>query len=174
MVSARPRIVCGPAALFSFGFRPFFFGGALWAAIAMPLWIALLTGRVAFATQYGAVAWHAHEFLFGYGAAIVVGFLLTAIPNRTGGLPVRGRALLILFTLWASGRLALLLGDVIGFSFCSALRPSCGARSLRGATGAISRSPLSCSFFRAPIFHFTVKFSSAAIRFIPYAQPSLY
>ena len=87
----------------------------------MPLWIALLTGRVAFATQYGAVAWHAHEFLFGYGAAIVVGFLLTAIPNRTGGLPVRGRALLILFTLWASGRLALLLGDVIGLVAAAAI-----------------------------------------------------
>ncbi|MCF8470147.1 MAG: NnrS family protein [Parvibaculum sp.] len=120
-MSARPHIISGHAALFSFGFRPFFFGGALWVAIAMPLWIALLTGRIAFATHYGAVAWHAHEFLFGYGAAIIVGFLLTAIPNRTGGLPVRGRALLVLFVIWASGRIALLLGDVIGLVAAAAI-----------------------------------------------------
>lgn len=101
--------------LFSYGFRPFFLGGAIWAALAMVLWIALLTGHLSFATHYGAVAWHAHEFLFGYGAAVVAGFLLTAIPNWTGRLPIRGMPLFALFTVWVAGRIALLLADFLGF-----------------------------------------------------------
>jgi uncharacterized protein involved in response to NO len=60
------------------------------------------------------VAWHAHEFLFGYVGAIVAGFLLTAIPNWTGRLPVRGGPLLALFLLWAAGRAALLASESIG------------------------------------------------------------
>jgi uncharacterized protein involved in response to NO len=102
-------------ALFSNGFRPFFLGGAIWAMIAMLLWIALLTGQASFATQYGAVAWHAHEFLFGYGSAIVVGFMLTTIPNWTGRLPVSGTPLFALFTVWSVGRIAMLSTDIIGF-----------------------------------------------------------
>lgn len=101
--------------LLSYGFRPFFFGGALWSACAMPLWIALVTGHLQFAVSYGAVAWHAHEFVFGYVAAIVGGFLLTAIPNWTGRLPVRGGPLVVLFALWVAGRMALLVIDRIGF-----------------------------------------------------------
>jgi uncharacterized protein involved in response to NO len=100
--------------LLSGGFRPFFLGGALWAVGAMLLWIALMTGQIVFAVSYGAVAWHAHEFLFGYVTASVAGFLLTAIPNWTGRLPVRGAPLLALFLIWLAGRIALLAVDVIG------------------------------------------------------------
>lgn len=108
-------------ALFSYGFRPFFLGGAIWAAFAMLLWIALLTGHLSFALRYGAVAWHAHEFLFGYGTAIVAGFLLTAVPNWTGRLPIRGMPLFVLFTVWLAGRIALLLTDVIGLIAAEAI-----------------------------------------------------
>jgi uncharacterized protein involved in response to NO len=101
--------------LLSFGFRPFFLGGSSWAALAMPLWLALFTGPQSFVVSYGAIAWHAHEFLFGYVAAIAAGFLLTAIPNWTGRLPVQGGALLGLFALWAAGRAAMLTIDWIGF-----------------------------------------------------------
>lgn len=103
-------------AVLSFGFRPFFLGGALWSACAMPLWIGLLTGRLSFAVSYGAVAWHAHEFLFGYVVASIAGFVLTAIPNWTGRLPVRGGPLLALFGIWVAGRVALLTVDIIGFT----------------------------------------------------------
>ncbi len=102
--------------LFSHGFRPFFLGGALWAAATMLLWIAMLTGRIAFETPYGAVPWHAHELLFGYGTAVVAGFLLTAIPNWTGRPPIRGPALCILFAVWVSGRLAILAAGVVGLA----------------------------------------------------------
>jgi uncharacterized protein involved in response to NO len=111
-----PRLRPEPIALLSYGFRPFFLGAALWACIAMVLWVGLLSGWWSFAIGYGAIAWHAHEFLFGYIAAVMTGFLLTAIPNWTGGLPLQGVPLLALFLLWLAGRVAMLLTDWIGTS----------------------------------------------------------
>jgi uncharacterized protein involved in response to NO len=107
------RDYTGPAFL-GFGFRPFFLGGAAWAAVAMVIWIGALAGWWEVAGDYGAAAWHAHEFLFGYVGAVMTGFLLTAIPNWTGRLPVCGRPLLALFLLWIGGRMALLLDGAIG------------------------------------------------------------
>lgn len=100
--------------MLSYGFRPFFLGAALWACIAMVLWIGLLSGLWTFAIGYGGIAWHAHEFLFGYIAAVMTGFLLTAIPNWTGRLPLQGKPLLALFVLWLAGRVAMLTTDWIG------------------------------------------------------------
>ncbi|MEQ9257491.1 MAG: NnrS family protein [Roseovarius sp.] len=98
----------GPA-LFSFGFRPFFFFGALWAALAMLLWLTALSGALALPTRFDPVSWHAHEFLFGYLGAVLAGFLLTAVPNWTGRLPMVGWRLAGLFALWIAGRLAVLV-----------------------------------------------------------------
>lgn len=109
-----PRLRPQSIALLSYGFRPFFLGAALWACAAMALWIGLLSGYWTFANDYGAVAWHAHEFLFGYVSAVLTGFLLTAIPNWTGRLPLQGRPLLALFLLWLIGRAAMLTTDLIG------------------------------------------------------------
>jgi uncharacterized protein involved in response to NO len=103
-------------ALLSYGFRPFFLGAGLWATLAMVLWIGLISGHWMFASAYGAVAWHAHEFLFGYVSAVLTGFLLTAIPNWTGRLPLQGRPLLALCLLWAAGRAAMLATDRIGLA----------------------------------------------------------
>jgi uncharacterized protein involved in response to NO len=100
--------------LFSYGFRPFFLGGAVWACLAMVIWIAAVSGKIEIGGEYGARAWHAHEMLFGFGSAIVAGFLLTAVPNWTGRLPVSGPPLMALFLLWCSGRVALLIPDTIG------------------------------------------------------------
>lgn len=100
--------------LFSYGFRPFFLGGAVWAFVAMAVWIAAVTGHIDVGGGYGAGAWHAHEMLFGFGSAIVAGFLLTAVPNWTGRLPVSGPPLAALFALWCGGRMALLAPDIMG------------------------------------------------------------
>jgi len=78
------------------------------------LWVGLLSGWWTFAGGYGVVAWHAHEFLFGYIAAVMTGFLLTAIPNWTGRFPLQGGPLLALFVLWLAGRAAMLAVDEIG------------------------------------------------------------
>jgi uncharacterized protein involved in response to NO len=101
----RHRAWGGPA-LLSFGFRPFFLLGALWAALAMALWVPMLAGKLALPTAFDPVTWHAHEFLFGYLAAIIAGFLLTAVPNWTGRLPVTGWPLAGLTALWFAGRVA--------------------------------------------------------------------
>jgi uncharacterized protein involved in response to NO len=98
----------------TYGFRPFFLGGAIWSLCAMPLWIAIVTGKLAVATSYGAVSWHAHEFLFGYVGAIIAGFLLTAVPGWAKRPPISGGTLLALFALWVAGRAAFLLIDRIG------------------------------------------------------------
>ncbi|MQY50144.1 short-chain dehydrogenase [Rhizobiales bacterium RZME27] len=109
----RGLLQTGPV-LFSYGFRPFFLGGAIWACVTMVLWIATLAGQIEIASAYGLYAWHAHEMLFGFGSAILAGFFLTAVPNWTGRLPVSGWPLAGLFSLWCLGRLAMLFPDVIG------------------------------------------------------------
>lgn len=95
----------GPAIL-TFGFRPFFFGAGIWAALAMMLWVPMLTGLLTLPTAFDPVSWHAHEFLFGYVSAVIAGFLLTAVPNWTGRLPIVGWPLAALFALWLVGRIA--------------------------------------------------------------------
>ena len=95
------------AALWSYGFRPFFLGGAVWAVAAMALWIAALIYGLPLGGGYGASLWHAHEMVFGFAPAVLAGFLLTAIPNWTGSLPVSGGPLIGLAGLWAAGRLAM-------------------------------------------------------------------
>lgn len=102
----------GPA-LFSYGFRPFFLFGSLWAALAMVTWIMLFAGLLSLPTRLDPVSWHAHEFLFGYLGAIIAGFLLTAVPNWTGRLPVVGWKLAALFGLWALGRVAIALSFLL-------------------------------------------------------------
>jgi len=95
----------GPAIL-TYGFRPFFFGAATWAALAMALWVPMLSGQVSLPTAFDPVSWHAHEFLFGYLGAVIAGFLLTAVPNWTGRLPIVGWRLGLLALLWLAGRVA--------------------------------------------------------------------
>lgn len=101
----RIRAWDGPAIL-SFGFRPFFLMAGLWAAAAMVLWIAMLTGHAGPPTAFDPIAWHAHEFLFGFLSAVMAGFLLTAVPNWTGRLPITGWPLAGLAALWLLGRAA--------------------------------------------------------------------
>lgn len=103
----------GPA-LLSAGFRPFFLLAALWSALALPLWLCIYTGKVALPSALPPVVWHVHEMIYGYALATVAGFLLTAIPNWTGRLPVRGAPLAGLAGLWLAGRAAMLFSGTVG------------------------------------------------------------
>ncbi|MDZ4096851.1 MAG: NnrS family protein [Paracoccaceae bacterium] len=94
------------AAILSFGFRPFFLLGAIWAALAMVLWVFMLSGQAVLSTAFEPVSWHSHELLFGYLGAVIAGFLLTAVPNWTGRLPIVGWPLAGLVALWIMGRIA--------------------------------------------------------------------
>lgn len=112
---ARRRTYVGPA-IFSYGFRPFFFGGALWSALAILLWVPQYVGFIAVPSAIAPLDWHIHEMLFGFVPAIVAGFLLTAIPNWTGRLPVCGAPLAGLAALWLAGRVAMLSTAGIGLA----------------------------------------------------------
>ena len=100
--------------LLSYGFRPFFLGAGIYAVIAMVLWIGALTQGWEIGGDYGMVNWHGHEMLFGYTSAALAGFMLTAIPNWTGRLPVSGAQLLGLVLLWLAGRVAMAAPELLG------------------------------------------------------------
>ncbi|MCF1710749.1 NnrS family protein [Tabrizicola sp. J26] len=114
------RAWTGPAIL-TYGFRPFFFGAATWAALAMTIWVPMLSGHLTLPTAFDPVSWHAHEFLFGYLGAVIAGFLLTAVPNWTGRLPIVGWRLGGLFFLWLAGRVAVAVSGALPAGMAAAV-----------------------------------------------------
>ncbi|HZJ95925.1 MAG TPA: NnrS family protein [Thiopseudomonas sp.] len=96
---------------FRLGFRPFFLLGSVLAMLAIPLWIMALNGWLAdWQPTGGWLAWHRHELLFGFAAAIIAGFLLTAVQTWTGIPGLSGRSLAVLTGIWVAARLAWLVG----------------------------------------------------------------
>lgn len=91
--------------LLASGHRLFFLAAALWASTAMPLWLITIEAGLSLTS-----AWHGHEMLFGFAAAALAGFLLTAVPNWTGRPPLRGLPLAGLGLVWLAGRVAMLSG----------------------------------------------------------------
>lgn len=116
----RARMAASPA-FFRGGFRPFFFGGALWAVAALSIWLLALATGDPLPSSFDPLAWHRHEMLFGFVGAVIAGFLLTAVPNWTGRLPIAGLPLAGLFGLWAAGRLAVLFSQAVGPAVAAAL-----------------------------------------------------
>jgi uncharacterized protein involved in response to NO len=100
-------------AIFSQGFRPFFFGAAIWAVIAIAIWVAMLRTGITLPSRFDSLTWHIHEMLFGFVMAAIAGFLLTAIPNWTKRLPISGAPLAALAGLWLAGRVACLLSALM-------------------------------------------------------------
>ncbi|WP_114966937.1 NnrS family protein [Alkalilacustris brevis] len=103
----------GPT-LLSYGYRPFFLFGAIWAALAMALWVWALAGGQVPAPAFSHLDWHVHGMLFGYPMAVVAGFLMTAVPNWTGRFPIVGWPLAVLVALWLAGRVAVTAPAGIG------------------------------------------------------------
>jgi len=85
-------------------FRPLFLLGALFSCLVLGLWVSQLAGIIQLNTFGPGVFWHAHEMLFGFTMAIVVGFLLTAVSNWTGNRSAMGPALKMLVFLWCLSR----------------------------------------------------------------------
>ncbi len=98
MSRARLAMVLG------LGARPFFVLAAAWAVVAVGVWPAVFAGTLALPGAFAPVDWHAHELIFGYGGAVVAGFLLTAIANWTGRPPVAGLRLGALVLAWLVAR----------------------------------------------------------------------
>lgn len=114
MLALRRRRMAAASPFLRGGFRPFFFGGAAWGLIALTFWILALAGAVSLPTMFDPLAWHRHEMLFGFVGAVIAGFLLTAIPNWTGRLPIAGPPLAALAGLWLAARLAVLFSAKVG------------------------------------------------------------
>ncbi|MEE1609850.1 NnrS family protein [Microvirga sp. CF3016] len=110
----RLRDYRGPA-LLSYGFRPFFLFGSLYAGLAILAWLPMFYGELALSTAFAPRDWHVHEMLYGYLPAVITGFLLTAVPNWTGRMPLQGRPLLVLVLVWAVGRVAVTTSAWIGW-----------------------------------------------------------
>ncbi|NOU24427.1 MAG: NnrS family protein [Methylotenera sp.] len=98
-------------ALFNLGFRPFFLGASIFAIFSIFAWmLAYFSFSKVIVTNISLSQWHAHEMLYGYGMAVVAGFLLTAVKNWTGIATLHGKPLMVLFLLWCSARLLFLFG----------------------------------------------------------------
>ena len=110
----RLRDYGGPVFL-SYGFRPFFLFGAIYAGLGILAWLPMFNGELELSTAFSPIDWHVHEMLYGYLPAVVTGFLLTAIPNWTGRLPLQGTPLLVLVAVWVAGRIAIGFSGEIGW-----------------------------------------------------------
>lgn len=96
--------------LLRLGFRPFYLGGALLAALIVPLWVLMFLGGLQLTPSAPPLLWHAHEMLFGFAVSIIVGFLLTAGKAWTGLATPRGPWLGALALLWLAARLTAAVG----------------------------------------------------------------
>lgn len=113
-------------------FRPFYLGAALLAALIVPLWVMVFLGALSWQPKPLPLLWHAHEMLFGFAIAVIVGFLMTAGKTWTGLATPRGPALGFLFLLWLSARVASLVAPYAVFAALDlALLPIVGLIFLR-------------------------------------------
>jgi uncharacterized protein involved in response to NO len=94
-------------ALWQLGFRPFYLLAGAFGAGSIALWALQMTG-VLHAPYLAGPLWHAHEMLFGFALAVVVGFLFTAGRNWTNQPTPTGRTLAALALLWIAARILVL------------------------------------------------------------------
>ncbi|KAI5914369.1 NnrS family protein [Thauera sp. 2A1] len=121
------RIPPDTFSLFALGFRPFYLLAAFFSVVAIPIWALVYSGVLH--TQIPGVWWHAHEMIFGFAAAVIVGFLFTAGKAWTGLDTPTGKPLAAIAAVWIAGRLAMAFGsslvaalvDVVFLPVCAAI-----------------------------------------------------
>lgn len=156
----------GRLPMFMCGFRPFFLATAASAMAALAAWLGFLSGFPTLpAAAGGALAWHAHEMLYGFAFASVAGFLLTAIPEFTGSAPIGRDRLAGMTLLWLAARIAYwnsgwmsiwpaaLLGLALGLALLAAVAPAVwrepGRPQLGFVHGLAALAMLEAGFFAA-------------------------
>jgi len=114
MATEAPVTAAGRAAgVWSLAFRPFFLAAAVWAALALALWIVVLLTGGSLPSRFDPLSWHIHAMLFGFVLAAIAGFMLTAIPTWTGRPPISGPPLIGLVALWLLGRVVCLVSTFL-------------------------------------------------------------
>jgi len=104
--AGRPRVAYPP--VFGYGFRPFFLLAGVLGLAYVPWWVGSIAFGWQLSSDWPPTLWHGHEMLFGFIVAAIAGFLLTAVPNWTGGRGYAGWPLMALVAVWLAGRLAIL------------------------------------------------------------------
>ena len=105
---------------FAYGFRPFFLLGGVYAVVAIAVWLWVYGSGIMPDSRMPPQFWHAHEMIFGFIAAAIAGFLLTAVPSWTGGRGFSGWPLIGLTVVWLAGRAAFAFGDRLNIGFLGA------------------------------------------------------
>ncbi len=103
------RIPPDTFSLWALAFRPFYLLAALFAAIAVPVWAVAYSGAIELPMP--GIWWHAHEMIFGFAIAVIIGFLFTAGRNWTGLDTPTDKPLMVLAAVWLAGRLAMAFGS---------------------------------------------------------------
>ncbi len=107
-IEEPPRRQAGQGfALWALGFRPFYLLASTFAALSIGLWALQFAGWLDRPYLRGPL-WHAHEMLFGFTLAVIVGFLLTAGRNWANRPTPTGLPLAALAALWVAGRVLVL------------------------------------------------------------------
>jgi uncharacterized protein involved in response to NO len=110
MSTAQQKNKLTALALLALGFRPFYLFAAVFAIVAVPAWLVSYAGGNLAGNYLQGIAWHSHEMIFGFAAAVIAGFLLTAVRNWTGRPTPTGALLGGLVTLWLLARVLMLTG----------------------------------------------------------------
>jgi uncharacterized protein involved in response to NO len=124
-----PRTVPKGFALFALGFRPFYLLASVFAALSIPLWALQFSGILGQPYLAGPV-WHAHEMVFGFTLAVIVGFLFTAGRNWTNLPTPTGWKLGALAALWVAARLLVLTPYSVAAAVANVAFPLAAAAGL--------------------------------------------
>ena len=132
MTTVRIAVAAAPArgfALFALGFRPFYLVASVFAALSVPLWIGDYTGVLP--SVYGRdPTLHAHEMVYGFTVAVIVGFLFTAGRNWTNLPTPHGARLAAFVALWLAGRVLAFTPWTLAAAITSAAFPIAAAAAL--------------------------------------------
>ena len=95
-------------ALWNLGFRPFYLLAGIFAAFSVLAWTAQFASWTGLRVYSGDPRWHAHEMIFGFAFAVIVGFLLTAGRTWTNRPTPTGMLLAAIAALWLFARVLVL------------------------------------------------------------------
>ena len=128
-IDEQPQAQKSRFALFDLGFRPFYLLASVFAALSIPLWSLQFSGMLGYSYLSGPL-WHAHEMVFGFTLAVIVGFLFTAGRNWTNQPTPTGWKLAALAALWVAGRILVLTPFAVAAAAVNVAFPLAAAISL--------------------------------------------